>query len=189
MKVYIGPYINWVGPYQIAEKLLFWANKYEDDRVHAFGTWLATNKQGESSWLMKVCQWFHNKQKRKIKIKIHGYDLWSADETLNHVIHAVLVEFVKNIGGSPAVDKEDVPEELHSTYGEYSESDGGMSTFYSHEAWKYVLNEMIYAFDPDWDDKYGFGSDDYTPESYKKFYERKKNALRLFGKYYDGIWN
>ena len=30
MKVYIGPYTNWVGPYQIAEKILFWMDRYED---------------------------------------------------------------------------------------------------------------------------------------------------------------
>jgi len=29
MKVYIGPYVDWIGPYQIAEKILFWIPKYD----------------------------------------------------------------------------------------------------------------------------------------------------------------
>ena len=49
MKVYIGPYKNWVGPYQIAEALCFWAKPVKDeynfkripDWLHNFGTWLS----------------------------------------------------------------------------------------------------------------------------------------------------
>jgi hypothetical protein len=45
MKVYIGPYKNWFGPYQLAEKLCFWAKPVTDkygikskpDWVHNFG--------------------------------------------------------------------------------------------------------------------------------------------------------
>lgn len=41
MYVKIGKYPEWIGPYQIAEKLLFWLDKYEDRRVHKFGEFLA----------------------------------------------------------------------------------------------------------------------------------------------------
>lgn len=99
MKVYIGPYVNWIGPYQIAEKLMFWANKYEDERVFAFGKWLAENKDGNPTLLNKFCSWIHSKKNRKIKVKIDGYDTWSLDETLCHVIHPLLVEFRKYPGG------------------------------------------------------------------------------------------
>ena len=34
MKIYIGPYVNWVGPYQIAAKILFLAS---DETKHNFG--------------------------------------------------------------------------------------------------------------------------------------------------------
>jgi len=45
MKVYIGPYKNWFGPYQLAEKLCFWVKPVTDkygikskpDWVHNFG--------------------------------------------------------------------------------------------------------------------------------------------------------
>lgn len=48
MKVKIGPYKNWFGPYQLAEKLCFWAKetvvdehgmKSKPDYVHNFGEW------------------------------------------------------------------------------------------------------------------------------------------------------
>ena len=48
MKVFIGDYVNFFGPYQIAEKILFWKDKYEDDIVHDFGKWLATTSTVEA---------------------------------------------------------------------------------------------------------------------------------------------
>ena len=189
MKILIGAYVNFLGPYQIAEKILFWLDKYEDDRVYGFGTWLATDKNGNDSWLMKTCRWIHSKQKRKVKVKIHNYDTWDVDSTLNLIIHPLLVEFVKNVHSTASVDKEDVAEELHSTYGEYSESDGGMNANFSHEAWLYVLNEMIWAFDPEWDDKYGFRAAGYSYEEYKKAADRQQKSYELFGKYLTRIWN
>ena len=47
MKIYIGPYKSWIGPYQIAEALCFWVKRVPDehgikrkpDWVHDFGQW------------------------------------------------------------------------------------------------------------------------------------------------------
>ena len=189
MKVFIGPYVNFLGPYQIAEKILFWKDKYEDDIVRDFGKWLATTSTGEESLLAKVCQWIYKKKKRKVKIKVYNYDTWDVGATLSPIIFAVLTEFVKEVPSTAMVDKEDVPESLHSTYGEYREDDGGMSAAFSHEAWLYVLNEMIYAFDPEWDKKYGFGSDGHTYVRYQENAERQQRGYELFGKYFSRIWN
>ena len=49
MRVNIGPYTNWFGPYQLAELLCFWVKevpgeygiKSKPDWVHNFGEWLA----------------------------------------------------------------------------------------------------------------------------------------------------
>ena len=41
MRVHIGPYKNWFGPYQLAEKILFWMDKDNDDRVHKLGDFFA----------------------------------------------------------------------------------------------------------------------------------------------------
>jgi len=40
MKVTIGKYKNWFGPYQLAQALCFWM-KDDTDYVHKFGEWLA----------------------------------------------------------------------------------------------------------------------------------------------------
>ena len=54
MKVKIGPYKDFFGPYQIAEKILFWKNKYEDDSVHNLGVWLSGEYVKEpDQWLGK----------------------------------------------------------------------------------------------------------------------------------------
>ena len=99
MKVYIGPYKNWVGPYQIAEALCFWAKDVEDEYgykskpkwVHDFGTWLShgttkeeivESKNAPETWLLKLCRWIESKRSRKSYIKIDKYDTWSMDHTL-----------------------------------------------------------------------------------------------------------
>ena len=33
MKVYLGPYISWLGPYQLADKIFFWTEKYPEDKT------------------------------------------------------------------------------------------------------------------------------------------------------------
>ncbi len=193
MKVNIGKPKNWIGPYQIAHALCFWAkvDEYGDcpEYVYNFGKFLAETKDGDDSFLTKVCRWINSKRKQKIKVQIDYWDTWDVDETLAPIIHALLIKYVENLQSTAMVDKEDVPEELHSTYGKYSEQDDGFSARFSFEAWKYVLNEMIYAFDPEWDNKYGLGSDDYNPEEFKKSAERKQRGYKLFGKYLSRIWN
>jgi hypothetical protein len=74
MKVNIGPYKGWTGPYQIADKIFFWLDQhgiYDDDdprlkrwdyKAHdKLGNWLA------STWVSDFCNWFDNKKKRKVK--------------------------------------------------------------------------------------------------------------------------
>ena len=43
MKIIIGPYKNYFGPYHLAEKLMFWVpkkkDKLYDDQVEKFGEW------------------------------------------------------------------------------------------------------------------------------------------------------
>jgi hypothetical protein len=122
MKIDIGPYKNWVGPYQIAEKILFWIPKYDekncfeytkayDKYVHPFGEWLAEDKNGNDSWLTKFCQWIESKRKRKMKIRIDHYDTWSMDSTLATIILPMLKQLKATKHGSGYVELEDVPPE------------------------------------------------------------------------------
>lgn len=219
MYVKIGPYKNWIGPYQIAEKLLFWLDKYEDDRVHKFGEWLAENRKGEDSWLTKVCTWIHNRSERTIKVKLDSWDTWSMDGTLAIIILPMLKQLNKQKHGAPFVDDIDVPEGLNLRSTEAPAKENEHDTDENHfKRWDWVMNEMIWTFeqlqpDCDWEDQYYSGTSDISwkpcddkPEflemvegpnhtfsldkgGYEKHNARIQNGLILFGKYYRGLWD
>lgn len=183
MKVNIGPYTNWFGPYQLAELLCFWVKKVPDEYgykdkpewVHNFGTWLAQDKNGKSSWLNDFFLWIDKHKKRKIKIHIDKYDTWSMDSTLAHIILPMLKQLRDTKHGSPMVDLEDVPEELRRVGYEDGSSQFILkfedqeqyqkdSWDIMHHRWEWVLNEMIFAFehliDDSWEEAYSSGNID-----------------------------
>jgi hypothetical protein len=170
MKINIGPYINWIGPYQIAEKILFWKDRYKDDSVHNFGTWLASNSKGEDSYLMQFCTWVQSKRNRKISIKIDNYDVWGMDTTLAMIIHPMLVKLKQQKHGFGYIANEDVPEELKDPQDTYCE-----------KKYNWFLDELIWAFNLIANTE----EFDYNKENIK----RSDNALRLFGKYYRTLWD
>lgn len=195
MKVKIGNFINWIGPYQIAD----WFKKpLGKDRAHQLGEWLS------NTWVNDFCQWLFDKRSRTVKVKLHSYDTWNADLTLAYVILPVLVEFRKDLHGSALVEDVDVPIWLHSTLkpGETEwDTDGHV-----HDRWKYVLDEMIWSFNEkvNGDDSqfYDHSECDKTlglMESARKikidhvglekYHKRMQNGFRLFGKYFQNLWD
>jgi len=206
MKVTIGPYTSWLGPYQLAEKLLFWKDK-DDDSVYELGSKL------EKTLIGDICEKIHARKKRKIKIHIDDYDVWNMDSTLAMLIHPMLLKLKGQKHGSPIVDDEDLPEQLRGTdYPDYS--DQYTFDFYHeyknenliHERWEWVLYEMIWTFEQlnnDWEDQYYDHSevDDTLGvmeqiksvktdwEGLRKHMDRMNNGLRLFGKYYRALWD
>ena len=175
MKVVIGPYTTWIGPYQIAEALCFWAKPVPDeigikrkpDWVHDFGTWLANDKHGKESWLARACAWVESKKKRQVYVRIDKYDTWSMDHTLAQIILPMLKQLQATKHGAPHVDDTDVPKELWSANAEPKESEYSPDS--NHFArWDYVLDEMIFAFESKvagtWQDKYSSGVHDWTSE-------------------------
>jgi hypothetical protein len=223
MRVKIGPYGNWIGPYQIADKVFFWIDRrgifadndpcwerWDYKACEKLGDWLA------DSWVNKFCNWVESKKKRKVKIHIDNYDTWSMDHTLSLIIHPMLVQLKATKHGSPFVDDEDVPEHLRSAAAppltEEEKNYGGVDKL--HEArWDWILDEMIWAFyqeaneDPDAPESPsaysrkiadGIPFDD-SPEnrmSWEKYHEenakfdkRKANAFKLFGRYYQALWD
>jgi len=201
MRVYIGPYKNWIGPYQISDKIPF----ISEDKRHEIGAWLA------KTWVNNVCEWFYSKKERNIKIRIDKYDTWNMDNTLALIILPMLKQLKSTKHGSPLVDDEDVPEHMRH---------GGDDDNWVHYKWEWVLNEMIWAFeqelDDSWEDKFVHGTpvydwnkwedDDGVPyqrvqmtqtnpdywvdrEGIKEYNDRINNGFRLFGKYYRGLWD
>lgn len=177
MKVNIGPYTTWIGPYQIAEKILFWMDKDEDDRVHKFGEWLAGKKN--DSLLAKICGWIESKKKRRIKVRIDRYDTWSMDHTLALIILPMLKKLKTEKHGSPYVDQADLPEELRLSKREQkvheegywnkklkaTEAEQKAANEKFHAQWDWVIDQMIWSFeakldDNDWKNYY----DPYLPD-------------------------
>lgn len=170
MKVKIGKYKNWIGPYQIAEKLCFWAKKETDkygfkhtaDWVHNFGTWLSGGDD-KDSLLLKFCLWLESKRQRTIKVKIDRWDTWSMDSTLAYIILPMLKQLKETKHGAPLVDDADVPEHLRSTTAPPKENE--YDTDDNHfKRWDWVMDEMIFAFecklDDSWEDAFRSGEHD-----------------------------
>lgn len=174
MKIKIGPYKNYFGPYQLAEKILFWMDKNEDDHVFKFGEFLAGGKrrikiknedgshryekQDNDSLLYKFLLWIDSKKKPTIKIRIDPYDTWSMDSTLGLIVLPMLKQLRDTKQGSAMVDLEDVPEELRVVrYEDWNEQlqfkfedDAQYQTEswnMTEKRWNYVLDEMIFAFE------------------------------------------
>ena len=237
MKVHIGPYKNWFGPYHLATKLCFWAKPVVDehgfrdkpDWVHKFGEWLAhgsvepeaevgevrsLTSERHNTWLYKLLLWLDKRRTRKIKVRIDRWDTWGMDHTLALITLPMLKQLQATKHGAPWVDDEDVPENLRSTSAPplANEWDTDDNHF---KRWDWVLDEMIFAFeskvDDSWEDQFHKGSSDLafkklengfselvTSENStrlvdwdgKKAYQKRiSNGFRLFGKYYEGLWD
>jgi len=237
MKIKIGPFKDWFGPYQLAEKLMFWVPKEKDeygfphtaDRVHKFGEWLAhgsiepeaevgeIRKWGDRppTLLYRFLSWIHSKQERTIKVQIDPWDTWSMDHTLAYIILPMLKQLKETKHGAPFVDPKDCPPELKPKKLTKKEKENGHTDSTHFERWDWVLDEMIFAFEnkvnDDWEEQFETGESDlqwkkledgcsqmvegpnhtrvYDWEGRKAYQSRITNGFRLFGKYYENLWD
>lgn len=164
MKITIGKYTSWFGPYQIAEKILFWKDKHDDDIVDKFGQWLADDSNGNDTLLTKLCYWIDSKKKRKIKIHIDKWDTWNMDTTLAYIIVPMLKQLKETKHGAPHVDDKDVPKELRSTRSPRKKNNYDVDNNH-FKRWDWVIDEMIWAFEQkitdDWEQQYYSGQSDH----------------------------
>ena len=120
------------------------------------------------------------RKNRAKHVEIEPYDTWSMDCTLAMIIHPMLVQLKATTHGYPS----DLTE----------------------ERWNEILDEMIWAFEQKcrdhWeDDYYGDYDEDQKNgsmvgsfkwidhEGLKTHQERMSNGFRLFGKYYENLWD
>lgn len=173
MRVYIGPYKHWVGPYQIAELTRYLGASEETQEK--IGDWLANKTP-----LSKICEWVHSLKRRRVRVHIHRYDTWNMDTTLAHVILPMLDQLRSTKHGSPHVDDEDVPAHLRSTAALPKENDWDTDSNW-HARWEWVLDHMIEAFNSKLDED----ADDSDPAVQRL----RTEGFRLFGKYYEALWD
>ena len=132
-------------------------------------------------------------KERKIKVRIDPYDLWNADHTLAQIIHPILVGLKESKHGTPWTERKDAPKgKKYDDYSIEEERNKG----YNSARWEYILDEMIFTFsmlkEGDWDFKIYEKYDGWTDEAFaerEKTQKRIQNGLRLFGRYYQALWD
>ena len=208
MKVYFNGYQDtWLSPYTILEKVFFWREIDYDEPI--IDKW--------SDRLLPLCDALHKVRKvinPNIRyVKLDHYDTWSMDHTLSYIIVPMLKQLNATKHGAPLVDDEDVPEELKSTSAPPKENE--WDTDGNHfQRWDWVMNEMIWAFEQqlndDDDESKFFDHSAYDGVDFKERMKdmekgesktkvdwdglkahqaRKQNGYRLFGKYYQALWD
>lgn len=144
---------------------------------------------------------------QEVDVHIDKWDTWSMDHTLAHIVLPMLRQLKETKHGAPNVDDEDVPEELRMPDGWYDEkySRNGETDPHFFERWDWILDEMIWAFEQktmdDWNDQYygPFIPDEKEPlggefewidhDGLNAHQERMTKAFKLFGKYYENLWD
>ena len=202
MKVYLSKYrYHWISPYTVLEKIFFWREiDYNEPIIDKWSDRLTPICQG----IQKVLDFIHPKINY---VKIDRWDTWSMDYTLSFIVVPMLKQLKETKHGAPFVDDEDVPEELKSTSAPPKENE--WDTDENHfKRWDWALNEMIWAFEQnldnnseekffdhaEWDEKEkDFGKNLHKIKidqpGLKAHQDRKANGFRLFGKYYQGLWD
>ena len=217
MKVFLGSYTTWIGPYQIADLLCFWVRPVKDECgfdskpewVHDFGTWLAEDKNGEPSRLARFCEWVQSKRKRTEFVHIDNYDVWSMDNTLALIIHPMLLKLKTQKHGYGFIDDKDVPKELRSNATGAREGIKNKYDWdnYAEARYSWMLDELIWTFEQLCNDDNESQFYDHTESSKEKDFNRSiqklkvdrvglelhqkriENGLRLFGKYFRTLWD
>ena len=117
----------------------------------------------------------------------------------------MLIQLKETKHGAPNVDMSDVPEELRI-------NDPENKAFWSNgetdekffDRWDWIISEMIWAFEQkvkdNWEDEFfgphipndegGIGGFEWIDHDGRKAHQdRMSNGFRLFGKYYENLWD
>ena len=153
---------------------------------------------------------------REIDVTIDNYDIWSLDHTLAYIIHPALLLLKEKKQGSPNIDDDDVPDYLKSTSAPPKENEWDTDENW-FKRWDWIMDEMIWSFktkiDIDHDKEFYSGTHDlpFIKSKEYPFYSemvrgpndtfkidmkglekheaRIQNGFRLFGKYYQALWD
>ena len=152
-------------------------------------------------------------------VKIDRYDTWSMDHTLANIILPMLKQLRDSKHGAPNVDDEDVPRELWSIYAFPEKEYHVDGNHFKRWDWVLdeMIFAFEHKNDNSWQESFSSGEFDYKSvacewdengkpklfnivegpnHTYKCDYEgmraveeRIQNGFRLFGKYYQNLWD
>ena len=215
MKVWISNYRNhWISPYTIIENIFFWTDWSKcgrnksiiDDKDYVnHPAWVdrwADRITPISTAVRVVLDFIHPPIKY---VKIDRWDTWSMDHTLAHIILPMLKQLDKSKHGAPYTNDEDVPEYLRSHMAQPKENEWDTDSLHFMR-WNWILAEMVWAFEQELkdDDEAQFYEhyeiNDWVwnkpmpklkvdEKGLKAHQERKANGFKLFGKYYQNLWD
>ena len=216
MKVNIGKYRNWIGPYQIMD---LFKPLFGEERIEKFTDGKLFDKV--SDYTMPFFNFIEKHRKRKEDIRIDRYDAWSADHTLSLIIVPLLQELKKHKHGAPFVDDDDVPENLKSTsappVSESGKANGETDELF-FKRWDWVIDQILWSMiqirDDDWQGQFHTGKHDwieketivdgevmfeltegpndtsnFDKDGYVAYAEDIQKGCLLFGKYYQSLWS
>lgn len=191
MKVWISNYRNhWYSPYTWFDYLFFWTDWSRCSRRRGIvedQAWVS-HPEWVDRWAERLepisrgIMWVLDRVRPRVEyVRIDPWDTWSMDHTLALIVLPMLQQLKATNHGAPLVDDEDVPEPLRSTSAPPRENE--WDTDANHfRRWDWVMDEMIFAFETKLNDDYIINS---TPEDR----QRVSNGFRLFGKYFEGLWD
>ena len=165
--------------------------------------------------ICRAVQWVLDLVHPQINIvRLDPWDTWSFDHTLADIILPGLKQLRATKHGAPFTEDADVPEYLRSYMAQPKEHEWDIDDLHFMR-WDWILSEMIWAFeqkvDNDSDSKFfdhsayngsHLGTDEwlgdlsngvsrvkYDREGHQAWQDRKANGFRLFGKYYENLWD
>jgi hypothetical protein len=219
MKVWTSKYRNhWISPYVILKTICFWEKdedriyNLKEEANNPYVRWVNFLDPICTAW-MTFLNFVHP---RWNYVRLDYWDTWSFDHTLADIILPGLRQLKATKHGAPFVDDEDVPEGMNLRSTEAEPKENEWDTDSNHfKRWDWVLDEMIWAFEQKVDDEadskffdhsaYEKGAegtsawlDDmtntvskvkYDKEGHRAWLERKTNGFRLFGRYYENLWD
>ena len=214
MKIYKSNYRHhWLSPYTILEKVFFWREIDYDEPI--IEKW-ADRLLPFSNAYRAVMDFIHPEISY---VKIDYYDTWSMDNTLADIILPMLKQLNTEKHGAPNVADEDVPMELQSWTSPAKDEYDVDGNHFARWDWvlNEMIFAFESKVDDTWQEKFYSGVSDMKSvpcewyengkpkmyqyveglnHTYKCDYEgvaevqkRITNGFRLFGKYFEALWD